>query len=39
MTTLLIGVGIGLVLGWNLIPQPAWAANLYSRWFGKGGDL
>jgi hypothetical protein len=22
-----------LVVGWNLVPQPAWVKNLYERWF------
>lgn len=36
MTWFIIGVGVGLVLGWNLIPQPKWVENLYSRWFDEG---
>jgi hypothetical protein len=24
----------GLVVGWNVLPQPAWVGNLYSKWFG-----
>ena len=31
-----IGMGVGLMVGWNLIPQPTWVANLYSRWFSGG---
>lgn len=31
-----IGMGVGLVLGWNFIPQPTWMANLYSNWFNEG---
>lgn len=38
MFELLLGVGIGLVIGWNVLPQPQWVQNLYSRWTG-GGDL
>ena len=30
MFELLIGVVIGLVVGWNL-PQPAWARNIQER--------
>ena len=36
MFEFIIGMGVGLVLGWNLIPQPAWVRNLYSRWFVEG---
>ena len=36
MFELLIGVAIGLVVGWNVLPQPMWVQNLYSRWFGRG---
>lgn len=37
MFELLIGVGIGLVIGWNILPQPTWVQNLYTRWFKEGG--
>lgn len=37
MMEMLIGVGIGLVVGWNILPQPTWVRNLYSRWFKEGG--
>jgi len=33
MFELVLGVGIGLVVGWNVFPQPQWVQNLYSRWF------
>lgn len=33
-----LGVGVGLVIGWNVLPQPTWVQNLYSRWFTGGGD-
>ena len=29
-----IGFVAGLVIGWNVLSQPAWVQNLYSRWFG-----
>lgn len=29
-----IGVAIGLAVGWNVLPQPLWVQNLYTRWFG-----
>ena len=31
MSALLVGVAIGLVVGWNLLPQPAWVKALYDR--------
>jgi len=33
MIEFLIGLGAGLIVGWNLIPQPVWVKNLYDRWF------
>lgn len=33
-------VGVGIVIGWNVLPQPAWAKNLYDRvigWFKGPG--
>jgi hypothetical protein len=35
MFEFMIGAVVGLVIGWNVLPQPAWAADLYTRWFGK----
>jgi hypothetical protein len=26
-----IFLGIGLVIGWNLLPQPTWVKNLYDK--------
>lgn len=31
MFELLIGVAIGLVIGWNFLPQPAWVKNALSK--------
>lgn len=31
MFSLLIAFGAGLVVGWNLLPQPAWVKNIYDR--------
>lgn len=31
MTNLLIGIAIGLVVGWNFLPQPQWVANLLNK--------
>jgi len=33
--SLAIGFGAGLVVGWNLLPQPVWIKGLYDKWFGK----
>jgi len=34
MTYFIAGVIVGLVVGWNLLPQPAWVSALYTKWFG-----
>jgi hypothetical protein len=34
MFELLVGFAAGLVVGWNVLPQPVWVRNLYDRWFG-----
>lgn len=34
MSDLLLGVLIGLIVGWNFLPQPKWVANLWSKFFG-----
>jgi hypothetical protein len=31
---LIIGISIGLVLGWAFIPQPVWVKDLLSRIIG-----
>ena len=31
MTAFLLGLTIGLVVGWNLLPQPAWVRRIYER--------
>lgn len=31
MLTLLVGMVIGLVIGWNLLPQPVWAKAKYDK--------
>ena len=36
MITLIIGVLIGLVVGWNLLPQPQFIADWYKKLFGGG---
>jgi len=30
-----IGLVVGLILGWNVIPQPAWVEKLYNKVFGR----
>ncbi len=31
----LVGFCAGLVVGWNLLPQPSWVKQLYDQWFNK----
>jgi hypothetical protein len=31
MLELLIAFGSGLVVGWNVLPQPQWVADLYKK--------
>lgn len=33
----LFGIIVGLVIGWNLIPQPVWVKNLIDRAIEKIG--
>lgn len=35
MLELIIGVAIGLIVGWNFLPQPAFMQNLMSKITGK----
>lgn len=35
MFELLIGAGIGLLVGWNLLPQPKWVADLWAKATGS----
>lgn len=35
MFNLLIGVAIGLVLGWNFLPQPAWVKSKLAELLDK----
>jgi hypothetical protein len=35
MIELAIGFLVGLVVGWNVLPQPQWVSNLYTKYFGK----
>lgn len=29
-----LGATCGLIVGWNVLPQPEWVKALYGRWFG-----
>jgi len=31
MFAFLMGVSVGLVVGWNLLPQPEWVLALYNK--------
>jgi hypothetical protein len=31
MTAFLVGLAVGLVVGWNLLPQPKWVSDLYVK--------
>ena len=32
---LALGIAIGLVIGWNFLPQPTWASDLLAKILGK----
>lgn len=32
MFEFMLGCAVGLVVGWNVLPQPAWVKALYERW-------
>lgn len=34
MFDVIIGALIGLVVGWNLLPQPQWAKDLWTKYIG-----
>jgi hypothetical protein len=34
MFELIIGFVAGLVVGWNLLPQPTWVKGLWTKYFG-----
>lgn len=33
MIWITVGFLAGLVIGWNVLPQPDWVKSLYHRWF------
>ena len=35
MTDYLAVFGIGLVVGWNLLPQPVWVKNIWDKIIAK----
>lgn len=35
MARLLIGFVVGLIIGWNILPQPAWAKSLWDKLMAK----
>ena len=42
MFWLIIAFAAGLIVGWNVLPQPQWAKDLWDKisgWFGGGGDI
>jgi hypothetical protein len=34
MFEFILGSIVGLVVGWNVLPQPEWVKNLYAKYFG-----
>ena len=32
---LVLGFAVGLIVGWNFLPQPVWAKNLMSKILGS----
>lgn len=34
MLELLLAFGVGLVVGWNFLPQPKWVQDLITRFLG-----
>lgn len=35
MTRLVIGFIIGLIIGWNVLPQPKWIRNIWDKIVAK----
>lgn len=35
MTRLVIGFVVGLIIGWNVLPQPQWAKNIWDKIVAK----
>ena len=34
MFELIVGLAVGIVVGWNALPQPAFIAKIYAKLFG-----
>lgn len=34
MFELVVGFILGLIVGWNLFPQPEWVKSLWTKYFG-----
>ena len=35
MTWFILGTLVGLIVGWNLLPQPLWVKAIYDKMKGK----
>ncbi len=35
MLTILFWISVGLIIGWNALPQPVWVENLYIKAINK----
>jgi len=35
VSDLLLGIIIGIAIGWNVLPQPKWIRNLWLKLFNK----
>jgi hypothetical protein len=35
MARLIIGFIVGLIIGWNVLPQPQWAKNIWDKIMAK----
>ena len=34
MLGFLLGIVVGLIVGWNFLPQPVWVKIILNEWFG-----
>jgi hypothetical protein len=34
MFEFIIGSIVGLIVGWNVLPQPEWVKNIWKKYFG-----
>jgi hypothetical protein len=35
MTEIVVGFIVGVLVGWNILPQPQWVKNLWDKVLGK----